>query len=111
MAISLLISGISGKLGKVIAEELENTEKISLVVGQASPTNNNLGKPLISFLSTNCEANLITDFNDINDSIDVAIDVSSIDNFENITEFCKKNNLPLILASTGHSEDLSLIHI
>ena len=33
MAISLLISGISGKLGKVIAEELENTEKISLVVG------------------------------------------------------------------------------
>ena len=105
MAISLLISGISGKLGKVIAEELENTEKISLVVGQASPTNNNLGKPLNSFLSTNCEANLITDFNDINDSIDVAIDVSSIDNFENITEFCKENNLPLILASTGHSED------
>ena len=105
MAISLLISGISGKLGKVIAEELENTEKISLVVGQASPTNNNLGKPLNSFLSTNCEANLITDFNDINDTIDVAIDVSSIDNFENITEFCKKNNLPLILASTGHSDD------
>ena len=28
MAISLLISGISGKLGKVIAEELENTENI-----------------------------------------------------------------------------------
>ena len=105
MAISLLISGISGKLGKVIAEELENTEKISLVVGQASPTNNNLGKPLNSFLRTNCEANLITDFNDINDNIDVAIDVSSIDNFESITEFCKKNNLPLILASTGHSED------
>ena len=105
MAISLLISGISGKLGKVIAEELENTEKISLVAGQASLTNNNLGKPLNTFLSTNCEANLITDFNDINDSLDVVIDVSSIDNFENITEFCKKNNLPLILASTGHSED------
>ena len=31
--------------------------------------------------------------------------MSSIDNFENITEFCKKNKLPLILASTGHSED------
>ena len=105
MAISLLISGISGKLGKVIAEELKNTKEILLVAGQASPTNNNLGKPLNSFLSTNCKANLITDFSDINDSIDVVIDVSAIDNFENITEFCKKNKLPLILASTGHSED------
>ena len=105
MAISLLISGISGKLGKVIAEELKNTKEILLVAGQASSTNNNLGKPLNSFLSTNCKANLISDFSDINDSIDVVIDVSAIDNFENITEFCKKNNLPLILASTGHSED------
>ena len=105
MAISLLISGISGKLGKVIAEELKNTKEILLVAGQASSTNNNLGKPLNSFLSTNSKANLITDFSDINDFIDVVIDVSAVDNFENITEFCKKNNLPLILASTGHSED------
>ena len=28
MSISLLISGVTGKLGKVVAEELENTESI-----------------------------------------------------------------------------------
>ena len=33
------------------------------------------------------------------------MDVSSIDNFQNLTEFCLKKELPFILASTGHSED------
>ena len=83
MTISLLISGISGKLGKVITEEIENTDKISLTAGQASLDNKHLGKPLSSFLKTNCNANLVSDFNDIQDTLDVVIDVSSIDNFEN----------------------------
>ena len=109
MTISLLISGISGKLGKVITEEIENTDKISLTAGQASFDNKHLGKPLSSFLKTNCNANLVSDFNDIQDALDVVIDVSSIDNFENVTNFCLKNNLPLILASTGHSEDQLLL--
>ena len=30
MSISLFISGVTGKLGKVVAEELENTESIFL---------------------------------------------------------------------------------
>ena len=31
MSISLFISGVTGKLGKVVAEELENTESICLL--------------------------------------------------------------------------------
>ena len=51
MSISLLISGVTGKLGKVVAEELENTESIFLAGGHASSSNKNLGKPLNSILN------------------------------------------------------------
>ena len=113
MSISLFISGVTGKLGKVVAEELENTESIFLAGGHASASNKNLGKPLNSILNIECKENLISDFNNIDYEIDAVLDVSSIDNFQNLTEFCLKKELPFILASTGHSEDqlLSLIHI
>ncbi len=105
MSISLFISGVTGKLGKVVAEELENTENIFLAGGHASASNKNLGKPLNSILNIECEENLISDFNNIDYKIDAVLDVSSIDNFQHLTEFCLKKELPFILASTGHSED------
>ena len=105
MSISLFISGVTGKLGKVVAEELENTESIFLAGGHASASNKNLGKPLNSILNIECEENLISDFNNIDYKIDAVLDVSSIDNFQHLTEFCLKKGLPFILASTGHSED------
>ena len=105
MSISLFISGVTGKLGKVVAEELENTESIFLAGGHASASNKNLGKPLNSILNIECEENLISDFNNIDYKIDAVLDVSSIDNFQHLTEFCLKKELPFILASTGHSED------
>ena len=105
MSISLFISGVTGKLGKVVAEELENTESIFLAGGHASASNKNLGKPLNSILNIECEENLISDFNNIDYEIDAVLDVSSIDNFQHLTEFCLKKELPFILASTGHSED------
>ena len=105
MSISLFISGVTGKLGKVVAEELENTESIFLAGGHASASNKNLGKPLNSILNIECKENLISDFNNIDYEIDAVLDVSSIDNFQNLTEFCLKKELPFILASTGHSED------
>ena len=105
MSISLFISGVTGKLGKVVAEELENTENIFLAGGHASASNKNLGKPLNSILNIECEENLISDFNNIDYEIDAVLDVSSIDNFQHLTEFCLKKELPFILASTGHSED------
>ena len=105
MSISLFISGVTGKLGKVVAEELENTESIFLAGGHASASNKNLGKPLNSILNIECKENLISDFNNIDYKIDAVLDVSSIDNFQHLTEFCLKKELPFILASTGHSED------
>ena len=105
MSISLFISGVTGKLGKVVAEEIENSESILLAGGHASASNKNLGKPLNSILNIECKENLISDFNNIDYEIDAVLDVSSVDNFQNLTEFCLKKELPFILASTGHSED------
>jgi 4-hydroxy-tetrahydrodipicolinate reductase len=104
MSISLLISGITGKLGKAIAEELNQSNEIVLKAGLASPNNLNLGKPLSSFLNTNSNAFLTSDINRLEDHIDVVLDVSSVENFETLIGFCSANKLPLILASTGHAE-------
>ena len=52
-----------------------------------------------------CKEKLISNFDNIDYEIDAVLDVSSIDNFRQVTEFCLKKELPLILASTGHSED------
>lgn len=104
MSISLLISGITGKLGKAIAEELNQSNEIVLKAGLASPNNLNLGKPLSSLLNTNSNAFLSSDINSLEDHIDVVLDVSSVENFENLIGFCSTNKLPLILASTGHTE-------
>ena len=56
-------------------------------------------------MNIECKDNLISDFNNIDYKIDAVLDVSSIDNFQHLTEFCLKKELPFILASTGHSED------
>ena len=60
---------------------------------------------LHSIFKIEFKENLISDFNNIDYEIDAVLDVSSIDNFQNLTEFCLKKELPFILASTGHSED------
>ncbi|MFL2754146.1 MAG: 4-hydroxy-tetrahydrodipicolinate reductase [Gammaproteobacteria bacterium] len=105
MSVSLLVSGITGKLGKVVAEEIDKLEEINIVGGLSSSSNKNLGHPLDSFLDTNSKIKLNSDLDEINSSVDVVLDVSSVENFDALTEYCFKNNLPLILASTGHSKD------
>ena len=46
MSVSLLVSGITGKLGKVLAEEIDKLEEINIVGGLSSSSNKNLGHPL-----------------------------------------------------------------
>jgi 4-hydroxy-tetrahydrodipicolinate reductase len=104
MSISLLISGITGKLGKAVAEELNQSNDIFLAGGLASTENLNLGKPLNTFLNTDSDAILTSDLNSFKNQVDIVLDVSSVENFDNLIDFCGTNNLPLILASTGHTE-------
>ena len=104
MSISLLISGITGKLGKAVAEELNQSNDIYLAGGLASIENINLGKPLNTFLNTDSDAILTSDLNSLKNQVDIVLDVSSVENFDNLIDFCGTNNLPLILASTGHTE-------
>ena len=114
MSVSLLVSGITGKLGKVVAEEIDKLEEINIVGGLSSSSNKNLGHPLDSFLDTNSKIKLNSDLNEINSSVDVVLDVSSVENFDALTGYCFKNNLPLGLQIIGNHFDeskiLSLAH-
>tara|TARA_B100001559_G_scaffold270703_1_gene238844 strand:+ start:10048 stop:10827 length:780 start_codon:yes stop_codon:yes gene_type:complete len=93
----LILVGATGKLGKSISQNN------SITFGVCSKENPFLGKvieniqePLVSSLS---EVSLGTKKKFL------VIDASYPENFENVFEFCLKNKIPLVLASTGHSEE------
>ena len=92
----LILVGATGKLGKSISKNNHVT------YGICSKDNPYLGKlidniqePLISSLS-DLSAEVIGDF--------MVIDASDPGNFDNVYDFCFKNRIPLVLASTGHHQ-------
>ena len=92
----LILVGATGKLGKSIS----NNNYVTY--GICSKDNPLLGKtiddiqePLISSLS---EVN----FEVANEPL--VIDASYPENFDNVYDFCYKNKIPLVLASTGHQQ-------
>ena len=94
--IKLILVGATGKLGKSIS----NSNYVTY--GICSKDNPLLGKtiddiqePLISSLS---EVN----FEVANEPL--VIDASYPENFDNVYDFCYKNKIPLVLASTGHQQ-------
>ncbi len=93
----LILVGATGKLGRSISSN--NTR---VTYGICSKDNPLLGEviggikePLISSLS---EVSLKIA------NIPLVIDASYPENFENVYDFCYKNKIPLVLASTGHTK-------
>ena len=92
-----ILVGATGKLGKSISSHNAN-----VTYGICSKDNPLLGEviggiqePLISSLS---EVNLEIA------NIPLIIDASYPENFDNVYNFCYKNKIPLVLASTGHTK-------
>ena len=88
----IILSGCLGRMGKAITEIVENIDEAQIVCG-FDVTDGNVGYPVYS------------DYADLCVSADVIIDFSHPSNFENIMSFAKKNNLPIIMATTGLSHE------
>jgi len=104
MSIDLILCGASGRLGLEILKEIENDPSIKLVACVSSKNNLNIGKKISEFTDSSSDIELKSSLKGVSKS-DVILDVSSPDFFEEIVNFSKSNNLPLIVASTGHNDE------
>lgn len=82
---NIALCGINGAMGKILKEEILNDENHKLV-GYFSPRKGNFGQ-------------------DIKDKIDVIIDFSRPDSLDFLLEYCLKNNIPLVLCTTGYTKE------
>ncbi|RCL41691.1 MAG: hypothetical protein DBW95_00605 [Gammaproteobacteria bacterium] len=92
-----ILIGATGKLGKSI------TENNIIAYGICSKKN-----PLVGKKIDHIKEPLISSLEEINPekvSNSIVIDASYPENFDKVHEFCLKNKIPLILASTGHNDN------
>tara|TARA_Y100000992_G_scaffold45027_1_gene25806 strand:- start:253 stop:1080 length:828 start_codon:yes stop_codon:yes gene_type:complete len=92
----LILVGATGKLGRSISSYNQVT------YGVCSKDN-----PLLGEVMEGIQEPLISSLSEVSlkiANIPLIIDASYPENFENVYDFCFQNNIPLVLASTGHSE-------
>lgn len=81
--INVLINGINGKMGQVLQNEIDNVDNMKVVAGISRNDNPE----------------------DIKEKIDVIIDFSTPEGSLNILKYAKKNNIPVVIATTGFTEE------
>lgn len=95
---NILLSGFCGKMGQVVYNKAKNFNNLKITEGfDREEAIKNYG----------CDVANLQLFSNINNSknCDVVIDFSHISNLDNVLNFCAKNKKPLVLATTGLTED------
>lgn len=95
--IKIVLNGCSGKMGKMITECAKNFKNLEIVAG-------------IDKFPSNTSYPIFENVQDLNIEYDVLLDFSRADALHDLIEITEKNNKPLVICSTGFSqEDLALI--
>ncbi|HHT24403.1 MAG TPA: 4-hydroxy-tetrahydrodipicolinate reductase [Clostridiaceae bacterium] len=91
----ILLSGATGKMGHMITDLLKSSEQHQIVAGFAAELGPDLPYPVY------------LDLADIDnpEQIDVIIDFSNPASLNALLDFGIKNNLPMVIASTGYSDE------
>ena len=92
----IIINGAGGKMGKILSDMAINAgENIAALVD-------------LAFTNGDGKYNKLEDFNG---SADCVIDFSNHKAAPELVKYCVSHNLPVLIASTGHTDDeLNLIH-
>jgi len=104
MSINIVLCGASGRLGMEFLKETKKYPSINLMECISSKKNINVGKKFSEFTDLDFELTLKDSLAET-EVADVLMDMSSPKFFEEIVKYCKSKKVPLILASTGHSEE------
>ena len=91
--INVMLSGCNGKMGKVLSGLLANDSEAKVVCGFDINTDAGEGYPVYD----NVDA--------IKEKVDVVIDFSHPNSLSSVMSFCKKNNVPVVVATTGLSDE------
>jgi len=95
--IKIVLNGCSGKMGKMITECATKFNGVEIVAG-------------IDKFPSNAPYPIFETMQDLNIDYDVLLDFSRADALHNLLELTEKTNKPLVICSTGFSqEDLALI--
>ena len=93
-----ILVGATGKLGRSISSHNAN-----VTYGICSKDN-----PLLGEVISGIKEPLISSLSEVSleiANIPLVIDASYPENFDNVYDFCYKNKIPLVLASTGHTQE------
>ncbi len=88
----IILSGCLGRMGKAITKIAEETDSADIVCG-------------FDVAEGSCPFPVYSSYENIDVDADVIIDFSHPSNFENILNFAKEKNLPIVLATTGLSKE------
>ena len=94
--LKILINGINGRMGQEVLKAVNNSSDFEVCCG-VDKTNSNSSFPIYN------------DVNLIKEKPDIIIDFSVPDATMNILEYAKQNSIPIVIATTGFSEDQSEI--
>lgn len=92
----VLISGYCGHMGQILAKMVREDNDLSLVAGVDKSISNN---------KINCSEPVFASFSEVNVDVDIVIDFSHHSLTKDLIDFAKSKNLPLVIATTGQSED------
>ena len=90
--INVLVNGCNGKMGKIVCNLIQKSDKFSIVCGIDKDINSNFSFPVY------------TDIVDIIETPDIIIDFSIPEATFKILEYAKDKNIPIVIATTGFSE-------
>jgi 4-hydroxy-tetrahydrodipicolinate reductase len=97
--INVAIVGITGKMGTLLANRLDDIKLFVNIFGICHNKTPNKG-----FFSD--KIMFFDDLNDIIKRVDLVIDFSDVENTSDIIDICVENGINLIIGTTGLSEDI-----
>ena len=102
---NVFISGATGKVGRILIEAILEDVDLKLAGGSASKESKDLGKDLGALIGrSNININILEGISNEKD-IDLIIDFSRPQNSIQISRFARKENIPMLIGTTGFSED------
>ena len=103
----IVITAPAGKMGKLLVREaLKRKNDFEIVGAVGNPTRDYIGKDVsVAAKSDFVGANIYADIEEIIDRCDGVIDFSTTELSMEIVKSCVKHNKPLILGTTGFSEE------
>ena len=102
---NIFISGATGKVGRILVEEVLEDADLKLAGGNASKNSKDLGKDLGALIDKDkININISEGISNKND-IDLIIDFSRPQNSIHVLRYARQEDLPMVIGTTGFNED------